>query len=160
MVKKLVGASVWEEALYEHLTAHEETDDQLLAEYREAADASSSPAFRFVASLIMEDHARHHRLYEELAATLKTEFELRPESSPVPPLDHWGADPDRVVELTDQLLGREHDDAKDLHRLAGELKEVKDTTLWQLLVHLMEMDTSKHVAMLDFVKAHAKHPTV
>lgn len=155
MADDLIGASVWEQDLYHHLTSHEAAEDQLLTDYKQAAEESSSPAFRFVASLILEDEKRHHRLFEELAATLKSEAELRPEPPPVPDVAHWGPNPERVIELTESLLKREREDEKDLGHLAKELKDVKDTTLWQLLVRLMEMDTAKHITMLDFVKKHA-----
>ena len=42
--------------------------------------------------------------------------------------------------------------------MARELHGVKDTTMWHLLVRLMEMDTSKHLEILQFVRKHAKHP--
>ena len=159
MANSLMGASVWEERLYQHLASHEDAERGLLEEYQDAAKNSQSQAFGYLASLIVEDEIRHHRVFRDLASALKTDAELRPEQPAVPRLDHWGPDPAAVTELTERLLERERADAKELHRLAGELKEVKDTTLWQLLVRLMEMDTAKHVEILDFVKRHARKPT-
>jgi hypothetical protein len=60
-----------------------------------------------------------------------------------------------VLEVTKRLLGREEDDRRELKRLHRELKLVKDTTLWDLLVELMERDTEKHIAMLEFARKHA-----
>ncbi len=152
---KLIGASVWEVQLYEHLDSHEHRERGRLAQYQQAATDSESPAFRYLASLIIEDEIRHHRMFRDLAAALQAEAELRPDQPAVPRLEQWGADPLRVVELSERLLAEERADAEELHRLCGELKELKDTTLWQLLVELMEMDTAKHIQILDFARRHA-----
>jgi hypothetical protein len=157
MAAKLIGASVWEEELYEHLTSHAESERGLLAGYQQAADESGSGAFRYLASLIVEDEVRHHRLFEELADSLRTEAEFHPKDPAVPRLDGWGANPKQVVELTEQLIAQEERDANELRRLTKMLREVKDTTLWRLLVQLMEIDTAKHLAILEFAREHAKH---
>ncbi len=156
MTNKLVGASVWESELYEHLMSHEDSERKLLVEYKQAASASQSRAFQYLADLIIEDEVRHHRVFRELASALKTDAEFRPEEPAVPRLDHWGHNPAGVVEETTKLLEREHADADELRRLARQLKDLKDETLWQLLVKLMEMDTAKHIAILDFVRRHAR----
>jgi hypothetical protein len=158
-VANLIGASVWEEEFYQHLTAHEQTEGELLSEYQQAAEASQSPAFQYLVALIVEDEDRHHRIFGELASALQADVELRPEQPAVPRLDGWGPDTAHVLELTERLLERERADGRQLHRLRGQLKSLKDTTMWQLLVRLMEMDTAKHVEILDFVKRHAQRPT-
>jgi hypothetical protein len=60
------------------------------------------------------------------------------------------------LRLTETLLGHERDDAKELRRLSSELKGLKQESLWQLLVKLMEMDTAKHIEILKFVKRNAR----
>ncbi len=61
-----------------------------------------------------------------------------------------------MVALTESLLERERSDAADLRRLSSRLDTLKDDTMWQLLVRLMEMDTAKHIAILEFVRANAR----
>lgn len=156
MSRRLPGASVWEQDVYGHLDAHEDNERELLVEYRKAADDSGSAAFQYLSALIVEDEIRHHRVFRDLASALKTDAELRPEPPAVPRLDNWGPDAAHVVELTEGLLAREREDAKELHRLAHRLRGLKDDTMWQLLVRLMEMDTEKHIAVLEFVKQHAR----
>ena len=158
MADKLVGASVWEQELYDHLTSHVENERDLLVTYQQAASFSGSAAFRYLASLIVEDEVRHHRMFEELAESLRADAEMRPESPRIPRLDQWGDDRERVVGLAEELIAQEKRDADELHRLAKQLREVKDTTVWELLVRLMEMDTAKHIEILKFVRKHAKHP--
>jgi hypothetical protein len=71
-------------------------------------------------------------------------------------LDHWGPDPRKVYELADRLIEHEQQDAKLLRRLKGTVDDVKDTTLWALLIKLMELDTAKHIEILDFVRRHSR----
>lgn len=156
MAEQLVGASVWEQELYEHLASHEENERELLVEYQQAAADSRSPAFRYLAALIVEDEMRHHRLFRELTESLKLDAELRPGEPEIPRLGGWGSDPRRVVEISDRLARHEEQDLESLRRIRKELDTVKDTTLWALLVKLMELDTSKHKEILDFVRRHAR----
>jgi rubrerythrin len=152
MTAHLRGASVWESELYEHLTTHEQHEQQLLVEYQKAADASESPAFQYLTSLIVEDEKRHHRVFQHLASALKTDAEFLTEEPAVPRIGNWGPDLHRVMELTDQLVERERADARELRRLSDQLKDFRDTTMWSLLVKMMEMDTAKHIEILNFVK--------
>ena len=122
---KLIGASVWEVQLYEHLDSHEHRERGRLAQYQQAATDSESPAFRYLASLIIEDEIRHHRMFRDLAAALQAEAELRPDQPAVPRLEQWGADPLRVVELSERLLAEERADAEELHRLCGEFEGIE-----------------------------------
>ncbi len=155
MSAELVGASVWEETLYEHLVSHEENERDLLLEYQQAAQSSRSPAFAYLVSLIVEDEIRHHRLFADLADSLRIDAEMRPDEPKIPRLDRWGPDPAYIVGLSERLIEHERQDLRVLHGLRRELDDVTDTTLWELLVRLMEADTSKHIEILEFVRRHA-----
>ena len=156
MPNSLIGASVWEQSLYEHLTTHEENERQLLHEYQQAAADSRSPAFRYLVSLIIDDEIRHHRLFQELADSLRNDAEMHPEEPPIPRIVNWGPDPAFLVELSERLARHEQMDLTELRRIRKEMDDLKDTTLWVLLVRLMELDTEKHIAIAEFVKRHAK----
>jgi rubrerythrin len=150
-----LGASTWEAELYEHLTSHEAAEGAMLAEYREVAAASSSKAFRYLSDLIIEDEIRHHRIFRDLAAALKNDVEIDPEETAIPNIGDWGHDAATVLRLTETLLANERNDAKELRRLVTHLKGLKQESLWQLLVKLMEMDTAKHIEILKFIKRSA-----
>jgi rubrerythrin len=158
MTDKLAGATVWEQELYDHLASHVEQEQSLLSAYRVAAEASESPTFRYLAGLIEADEQRHDQLFRELCEALKTDAELQPEEPEIPRLDHWGPHPEKIVEVTEQLLHAEREDAKDISRLVRELDSYKETTLWHLLVRLVEADTAKHIDILEFVAKHARPP--
>jgi hypothetical protein len=151
---QLIGGNVWEQALHHHLVSHVDDERDLLAAYQEAAIESESVAFRYLVSIIVEDERRHHRLFADLAKTLQTEVDGLPDAFAVPRLGHWGFDRARIGQLTDAFLAQEQQDAMQLHDLEAELDPVKDTTMWPLLVQLMQADTSKHIAILEFVKEH------
>jgi bacterioferritin (cytochrome b1) len=72
----------------------------------------------------------------------------------VPRLDLDRVERAELRETTDRLLEHEKADAKELDRLRKELRDVKDTTLWGLLVDIMQRDTEKHIAILRFVQQH------
>ena len=149
------GASVWERQLWTHMTNHIEAERGLLEEYSATAEQTQSKAFGYVMNLLIEDEIRHHRIFSELAKSLETEASLRHEDPIVPYLDFDQADRAAVLDCAQRLLKSEEQDARELKRLQRELRDVKDTTLWSLLVDLMQRDTQKHIALLRFVKKHA-----
>ncbi len=61
---------------------------------------------------------------------------------------------------TDQLLEAERADARDLKQLAKNMKDVRETTLWGLLLELMQDDTSKHIKILQFIRDRAEHANI
>jgi len=155
MGEALIGGTTWQQALYAHLSAHSDTEREMLDAYREAAEESESAAFRYLVSMILDEELRHHRTFAELAQTLRIEVDQLRDEFPVPPLGHWGFDHRRTVELTDALLEQERRDTEELAQLAGDLEGVKDATMWHLLVELMQADTAKHVRILEFIRRHA-----
>jgi rubrerythrin len=150
------GPSAWERDLYAHLTAHVEGERGLLQQYRSAAEASPSKALRYLVDLLIEDEIRHHRIFTDLAESLKNDALLKNTDPAIPYLDlNQTSDREAVIDLTDELLQREQADAQELKRLRHELRDVKDTSLWELLVEVMERDTQKHISILRFAKKHA-----
>ena len=128
----------------------------MLDEYRSASETSSSKAFGYLVNLLIEDEIRHHRIFLELAESLET-ISLRPGEEPqVPYLDFNRNNNVAMLDLTEKLLQNERRDAVEMKRLRRELSDVKDTSIWDLLVDLMERDTQKHIAILTFVKKHTK----
>ena len=126
----------------------------MLNEYAAIAEATESKALNYVINLLLDDERRHHRYFNELASSLKSESELSGDDPVVPRLDLDRVDRAELRETTERLLEHEKSDAKELERLRKELRDVKDTTLWGLLVDIMLRDTEKHIAILRFVEQH------
>lgn len=149
------GPSAWERQLYAHLTSHVETERGLLERYEQLAETTQSKAFSYLVRLLIEDEKRHHRLFAELASSLKTEALAERGEPAVPNMDLNRVDRAAVLEAATELIENERHDLHELKRLRRELHDVKDTSLWGLLVDLMERDTEKHIAILRFVQVHA-----
>lgn len=153
MPASLVGASVWEDELYSHLLHHASEEQGTIERYQALASESDSGAFRYLVEQIVEDEKRHHRWMADLAATIKAAADMTP--APLPSLDLYKAGAD-VLAATDELLRIERADRKALKRLEREMADVRDTTVWVLIVQLMVIETDKHIAILDFIRRHAR----
>lgn len=142
-----------EEGLYRHLREHVSSEAELLASYRELAEAPSTPdATRYLIRLIIEDEERHHRLFHEMIAAIGNQWEPSPDAAPDLPS---GPPSQALEEVTIRFLAAEREDQKQLRALRREMRPFRNTTLWTLLVELMEHDTAKHVHLLTFVRDHA-----
>ena len=75
-------ASTWERDVFAHLIDHVQNERALLEEYVTAAQATDSKALAYLVNLLIEDERRHHILFSELAAALKSDSELRPRTLP------------------------------------------------------------------------------
>jgi hypothetical protein len=151
MSTRIVGASVWEQDLYDHLAEHVESEQAIVSRYRNAAQHSESPAFAFLAGLILEDEQRHHRLMQDLAESLRRFAELAGEPEPIPALDR-PADRAALAELTSELLAVEKSDRREITRLRKEIEAGGVRTLWPLILQLVELDTDKHIRILEFAR--------
>ena len=153
---RIAGASEIEQELYDHVTAHGRNEGQVLQAYQELAEGGSPPAFAYLAGLILEDERRHHRLLDDLAATIRTSAELTGDPTPIPALSSLGADRDRILAETERFLALEQEDDAELTRLSRQLSDVRDTTAWDLIVRIMQLDNAKHRRILEFVRDRAR----
>jgi hypothetical protein len=152
----IAGASVWEQEFFDHVSGHIGTETAILDEYqRLAVDPTGSPAFRYLAGLILADERRHHQLFQDLAESIRKFAALQLDEEPIPSLQGLKTDRERIMETTERLLKVERADAKELKLLAKKLKEARVTTLWGLLIELMQDDTAKHIKILQFLRHRA-----
>jgi hypothetical protein len=149
-----IGWSVGETELYAHLSGHASREGAMLDEYAKAATATQSKALAYLVEILMEDERRHHRWFAELASSLEADASFSGTEPAVPRMDFHRADRVTVRAVTERLLDHEKADERELNRLQKELQDVSGTTLWGLLVELMQRDTDKHIAVLTFVKKH------
>lgn len=153
---RIVGASVVEQDLYDHLTAHVASELGVLQGYQRLAQESSSPAVRYLATMILADERRHHEMLAEIAQTVRTTAELSGEPTPIPELGNLAPEREQILAATEQYLAFEKQDQKELDRLAKEMHDVEDTTLWVLLLRIMRHDNDKHRMILQFLHDAAK----
>jgi ferritin len=158
LAQTLIGASVFEQELFDHVSSHAEKEMDSLQAYEGLAGSTDSQAFAFLAHMILRDERQHHQMLQDMAKAIRVAAEMRSETMPVPYLD-LHKDSQSILDATERLLAVEKQDQKDLKRLARELKDFKDTTLWNLMVGIMEADNTKHRMILKFIRDHA-HPMV
>lgn len=150
------GLSALDRELYLHLTRHITAERDMLDEYATVAHATKSKALHYLVNLLIEDEIRHHRIFEELADSLKTDASLTGQEPRIPRMDFDCVDSEEVLVSTRQLLKNEESDIRELKSLHRQMRDFKDSTLWDLLVQLMQLDTQKHIAILRFVQAHTR----
>lgn len=155
MSNSIQGASIWEQQVYDHLVSHVEGELETLKGYEQLAQSTDSAAFRYLAGLILEDERRHHKILDQLAQSIRTSAELSSKPTPIPALD-LGLDRERIIALTEQFIAVEEEDDRELKRLGRELKDVRDTTLWKLVLDMIQADNEKHRRILCFIRDRAK----
>jgi rubrerythrin len=149
-----IGWSLGETELFAHLSSHAAREGAILDEYAQAATATQSKALAYLVEILMEDERRHHRWFAELASSLEVDASFSGTEPAIPWMDFHRADRVAVRNVTDRLLEHEKADEHELDRLQQELRKTNGSTLWVLLVELMQRDTDKHIAVLTFVKKH------
>jgi PPOX class probable F420-dependent enzyme len=152
---RIVGASVSEQALYDHLTSHVANEAETLREYEALASTTSSVAFKYLAGLILDDERRHHEMLTQLAESVRTAAELSERATPVPHLD-LRRDSEQVLAVTERLLQFEVDDNRDLRQIDQELRNAGEVPLWRLVTEVIQADNEKHQRILRFIREHAR----
>jgi rubrerythrin len=132
-------------------SAHVRDERYVLSRYEELAASTSDPGTRFLLELILEDERRHHALFERLGASATSP----PGEGAVPAAPR--PEPEQVPELlaqTRRFLEIENEDAAALKSLARDLKPGTRETMWKLLVEVMQLDTEKHIRVLEYLRHH------
>lgn len=153
---RIRGASVWEQELYDRVRAHVDGEQDAIRSYEALADRTDAPAFAYLARLILDDERRHHEMMADLAETIERFASLEGQEFPIPMLAMFGADRAEILAETERFLKLEKEDNRRLDRLAKEMRDVKDTTLWELLIRVMQDDNRKHQRILRFIRDRAR----
>ncbi len=147
-----VGLSVWERELFEHLVEHMRREDELVERYEEVA-AEAGGHVAYLLRLVIDDERRHHHLFEEWANALRAAATMQEVEGQLPQLTRTDR-PDEIVAAVRTFLAAEKADEKDLGRLRKLVKDVREQTVWEVLVDAMDLDTRKHVELLEFIERH------
>lgn len=147
-------AKALEHELITLLRSHGPREGEALSQYQRLVEQVEDEGVRYLMSMILEDERRHHRLIDEMLNTIQSfvwEVDLEPSTPSVQrrPMPE-------VYEQTKALLDFEHEDAKELRALRRALRSGKVYPVHSLLVELMEQDTAKHIAILEFIAKRTK----
>ena len=143
--------SEYDRQLIQHLSEHVESEKEVIELY-DALAHDDHPYVSFIAELIGEDEARHHRLFTEWIETIKALAELRDAPDGIPHVDYHPVDPE-TIHLVDKLLDFEEADLAAAKKLRHEIRSVRTATLWGMLIELVIADTKKHIKVLKFLRA-------
>lgn len=140
------GSNEWWTQLSAAFDAHVRSEAHSIEEYERLHDVLDDPGTRFLLNLILEDERRHHALFERLASAARNEGDAPPE----PQLDADAVA--QLAEPTRRYLADEREDRHHLERLRRELGG-RHAGLWSLLIELLDLDTQKHVRILEYLDA-------
>lgn len=154
-LEKPAGMSVWEQQIWAMFAAHVGREAEFIASYEQVAADAQSGCVRYLIDLILEDEKRHHHQFAELANAVASWYEALPIEPRVP--NAWPKeDQPGFAETTKRFIAAEREDARELKHLEKALRSVRDTTVWSLMVELMELDTEKHLRILEFLRGQAR----
>jgi rubrerythrin len=137
----------WWARVSHQFSTHVREESAFLTQYEELAGRVGDEGIEFLLQLILEDERRHHAFFEEMMNAATTGAD----GIPAPPAPA-AATARSLIEPTERFLEAERDDRAQLRHLRKELKPARDDTLWPLLVELMEIDTEKHIKILEYLR--------
>jgi rubrerythrin len=135
----------WAKVIHE-FHAHVREEGEFLDAYEALVASSEDESVRFLLELILGDEHRHHDMFMSMADASVGEAPF-----PGPPQLSPGT-ARALLEPTERFLAAEKEESKKLAALRRSLKPAAGGTLWPLMVELMEIDTSKHVRILEFLR--------
>lgn len=138
----------WWAKVNHQFASHVRQETAFLEQYEELVEEVGDPGIAFLLRMILADEHRHHELFEEMSRAALGESDAAVPAPPAPDRDMAAA----LLVPTERFLDAERDDQQTLRRLRKELKPARDDTLWPLLVEMMEIDTEKHIRVLEYLR--------
>lgn len=137
----------WWVELTHAFETHVREEARFLDAYERLCQGIEDPGARFLIELILEDERRHHGIFRRLAEAARHDTESS--SPPIPSPSREEAE--TILEPTLEFLAAEIEDRTHLRDLARRLEGAGDN-LWGLLIELMDLDTRKHVRILEYLR--------
>jgi rubrerythrin len=137
----------WWAKVNHQFASHVRQETSFLEEYERLVEQVGDAGIAFLLRMILDDERRHHALFEEMSKAARGVEDALP-AAPAPDAATAAA----LLEPTERFLAAERDDQVTLRRLRKELKPARGDTLWPLLVELMEIDTEKHIRVLEYLR--------
>jgi len=154
-----LSGSPWEENLIDLLESHIRNEGKVLRSYEDLAKDSGDRAIEYLVGVILEDERRHHTLLSDMLNNFRSDVEWRDVGPSVPqPSFRTPPNQPELLIQTKRLLDIEREDARALRLLKRELQPVTKTTLFTVLVELMQADTAKHVSILKRIQTLLRRP--
>lgn len=150
---------VWAQRLVDHITDHLDDERDALAAYQALTASTADRRISVLSEAILQDEARHH---QELGALREELWDLiggRRDPSRIDATRNGGTTPTGpLLEQVDALLALEHHDLAKLRDLAAELRSVADTRWQAVRIEAMQLDTQKHILLLEEIARLLRSP--
>ena len=153
--ERLIGATEWDQHLFDRLGQHEQDEKDAIQAYADFAEQTGSQTVKYLINMIVDDERKHHRVLAELANTIRAEVTFEERGSRLPYLDvHRG---DRtLLDATRRFLEVERRDRAEMRGLAKEVDRTGNE-LDSFLIKMILDDTDRHIRILRFIERLAKH---
>jgi rubrerythrin len=148
-----VRDSTWAERVTAHMEQHLRGEREVVDGYEELR-ADTSGTIAYLLDIVISDERRHHRLFAELARSVGSLVSGTESNADAVPAQTHIDEPQRLrlLEATRGFIQVERDDERQLHDLERELRPVRTTTVWPLLIEMMALDTEKHLKILHRIE--------
>jgi rubrerythrin len=137
------------EELRNDLLRHATGEREVLSAYERFLEKAPDEHVRQLIGLVVDDERRHHCLLTEVVNLLTTNLGWIEATPEVPQLD-YSADRAEFIATTKDLLDIERTDRRQFRRLRRRLASSQND-LSAVLMRLMELDTRKHIKVLEYL---------
>ncbi len=137
------------------LSRHMEGEAQLLAEYAAVSGEYPNEFIRYIASMILDDERRHHKIIQGMINHLESGVDVDDGQHRIPFVTKVH-DQRELKDRVRTLQRFERRDAFALWRLRRKLGKLGDSTLLGPLVDSLSQDTRKHRRLLRSIRKLAK----
>ncbi|MGI9644606.1 MAG: hypothetical protein ACR2O6_04770 [Ilumatobacteraceae bacterium] len=140
------------QALAAYLGEHVDAEEHALTAYEELLEGRPDDVVTYIVGMILADEERHHEIFGEFRDTLTSRMRWE-QTERVMPSTRIDGDVTELLRTTEELLSFERMDAKELKGLRKRWeRQPGERKLWALLVRTAELDTEKHIRMLEYLR--------
>jgi hypothetical protein len=141
--------------LLNEVKTHEDEEERWLSKYRELAEQSDDPMFRFLLNLIIADEERHHQLLGRMISSLKDDLASSRAGKSIAKEPSPGTTTRKREVMVGRFLAVERRGIKEYERLKNTSQGFRQDLL-ALLCDTMVHDSLKHIGILDFLRLRLK----
>jgi hypothetical protein len=146
MAGRSAPGAEWWASIAHAFQAHVRNETELIESYRALLPRVEDDSARILLETILDDETRHHELFARMAEAARVAAGAGSDGG-----RRSAADPE-LLAATERFLDAEREDREQLRALRRDLRPSSDEHLWRLLVEVMEMDTTKHLRILEHLR--------
>ncbi len=148
--------SVLDGRLHAELLEHAFKEDELLHSYQRVAQQSGSPYVRYLVDLIVADEKRHHDLFADWALQLADHATFRSAEGSMPEVQEVPGDHETLLAATERLMAAEREDLRKTRQFRKETRDMRNTTVWPIVLDIMARNAKSHIRVLKFIRKHLR----